>query len=609
MKNRPADTIKNVTNYNNSVVQAKILQKPLNNIQDADKIEISSGSSNRAKKQPSASNPRASNDLPDQDPTKKAKVSTQTIIQKPPVYLFDETDEIKPVDLEQLTKGKPFREYEAKRIQDVLNIPITLEGLTNFYSDCFPGAKVSIPVALKFRDNAFEYTVSAMDNSGKEVGTISRYFMFHKDGSLELKHFNGWINPEYRGKGISARVMLKEMGLLKQISKHPDTRMTLYAAYGINVTDWDREKPQKLGTYTWANFGFDFADKYECGEKNKKETLPQIERMKLKFSEWVEEAVKQKKIPQELSNSLIDASKEWRYPWDISNFRVPGLKINSSIGGKNVPCDIGKTFLTSDFAPEWPGIWLVNKSDFPGKEIGLSYCGKTIDKSDSVLKAEKNKIVIDLFSQDKNTALSAIKTISEQGGKKWLNSLKIIYSGNNIDSDIKNAALSAIKKIKGDDLEKDLLTIINNQAIHPATRVRALERLRIVTGKPLLNLFENFLRDKDVGLKGIALLKLNRLEENYNPELLIKTSERLLPEALLEKEREDHMKSLLLNVIVDILGFLGGPKYAKTIYEAAKKSDDEYFIKRVREILENMKDEEAGKLAASLPSHNSLEAK
>ena len=141
----------------------------------------------------------------------------------------------------------------------VLGFPITHEGLTKLYASCLDGSHCYI-TDLDFRDNRFDYAVSWRNHDGEELARAVSHLARHQDGSLELHRSDVYVRHDCRGQAVNIKVLEQEIALVRKGSKHPDSRVTLEAG-GMPVNG----AVERLGTYTWARYGFDFADNYAHG--------------------------------------------------------------------------------------------------------------------------------------------------------------------------------------------------------------------------------------------------------------------------------------------------------------------------------------------------------
>lgn len=292
--------------------------------------------------------------------------------------------------LKQVILGKLFADRGAEQMESITGLHLTREALRGIYEGFIPGTTVSISDMTIEGDNDISYAVSMEDSTGREVSHLERRMLRRDDGSIELHSYNVWVKQDCRGSGISAKTLLSEIRFLRTVSQNPNTRITLRAGEADG---------QKLGVYTWANFGYDFAGLYPYptastlmsygteraeGDNGK---LTDLELMKKQFGKWLKAKVRKGSIHQELLKPLLEVSELWKHPWEISNLRIPELKIPCKIGDKMVLSDIGKAFLTSSMAPMWDGVVFVNRPDFKGCDIGLKYCEKTLERVETGTKS------------------------------------------------------------------------------------------------------------------------------------------------------------------------------------------------------------------------------
>lgn len=523
----------------------------------------------------------------------------------PPVCRDVETAESIPLDKGILTSGEPFSEVDANSIKAIFGEPVTRSGLSRVYSNCVPGARVCIPFMKKTDDNTLDYTVSWMDNNGREVSHLDRRMSRNPDGSLDLHSYNVWVEPDYRGRGTSARVLLNEEQLLRTLSTNPDTRLTLRAGHA--TIGW--KTSEKLGTYTWANFGFDFAKNYpyKTGFESMgytpsegKGEMSDLECMKEKFREWVGEKAKQDVLISGLEEGLVQMSKIWKHPWEISNFRIPGVKVNCNIGGQDVPCDLGKAFLVSEEAPFWNGAIYVNRADSPGLEIGHKYCEKTLSRARAELEKERHDIAEALHSNNEEKELQAIKRIGVEGGIEDLWALDKSQHSGKVSRRLLSALESGRKSVRGEALESGLCGIILDRDQPAAARSQAYLRLRNITGETNLDLVNSLLSEPGNELRLSVLSSLYWTEWSRNPGMVADMAARLLENV--KPDPGDENVCCLRKWIYSILAFSDGNRYAKTLYQAAAGEEREDIVGHIRGLLQNIASEESGKYLAALDS-------
>jgi hypothetical protein len=436
--------------------------------------------------------------------------------------------------LESLTCGEPFKPEVAQHIASLVGSKVTAEGLLNAYRAALPGTHAIIDTP-EIAPSKVTYRVRWLNNAGEELARLERDLIKDKDGSLELHRFGTWVDPSQRGRGLSAHIFTAETGLMKALSEHPRTRFTLVAG-GSSKTQ--RSPEQVVGAYAWGNFGFDFAEyhgidtfdgygKLARWADDAKTTahLSDVELLRTRFHSWVDDKVNSGELPNEPAfvSELKDTCKLWRHPWEISHFDVKGVSLDVDLGGRKVPCHIGKAFLTSGDAAFWKGAFLVNSSKTKGPsrtghKVNASYVQETLSKATANDARRQTQLARDIESPTHVTRLAAVEKIGVEGGPEWTAALNKAKKG---DPKLGPAVNEALRLIRGEGIIDANTAMAQDIDLELPLRVDAVERLRTLTGEWSLPLVRTFLQDDDVATRQTGLTLLERAFSNTGDNTLL----------------------------------------------------------------------------------------
>jgi len=251
----------------------------------------------------------------------------------------------------------------------------SLEALGRLYADVWPEMRLEV----RHTNSSGSSHRATWYDGPKEVGYTNVSLSRSRDGALNLFAGGARVDPAYRGRGGTNRVIPKMVTWLRENSPHPNTAITMGAGAA---------RGEKMGPYVWANFGFDFAnihgDRVEIEHHTTARTAygmePEPQVFHRAFASWVDEKRKQGQLPddEELIGLLKDASAHWQHPWEIANFEVPGLKVDFEARGKTFRYGLGKAFLMDRSTPTWTGVFFVNELDSPGARLQNVYTRRVL---------------------------------------------------------------------------------------------------------------------------------------------------------------------------------------------------------------------------------------
>ncbi|MEW6277704.1 MAG: hypothetical protein AB1758_03700 [Candidatus Eremiobacterota bacterium] len=467
-----------------------------------------------------------------------------------------------PVDRVQLdlTQGTPFEASDAVVLTTGLNL--TREGLQAVYSQVAPGTRVYVDNLVPV-EGGFQYEVSWRDNLGGEVAHTELALVRHPDGALEGHRFNSWTDPAVRGQGIMLRALEAELGLLGALSDHPDTRHTLRAG-GTAV----HGKDERLGTYTWARMGFDFAPpqfqsrviRYAGrGPHDDVPGLNDVGLLRRQFGRWIAERCGDR---PELLAALNEAVAKLRHPWEFANFRVPGLRVGEP------PMDLGKAFLTSELATQWDAVFMVNRPS-PGHEVFRLYRDETSEKAEKLVRQASEATAEALFSPDVEVQRSALEKILRLGTPEWMPHLERVAAI--CPPELAPLLQEARAAVQGHLIQTGIRDLAEDDRAPVLERLSAIHNLADLEGEADLNLYRETLTQGSATDRWWALMDVVQVEGKERPREVSAEVARMLEET--PPTPWDGMVSQVRHEGIRSLGRLDGPGNARRIFEAGRQGD------------------------------------
>ena len=371
--------------------------------------------------------------------------------------------------LPELNQGIPFAPDESAHMSRVLGFPITHEGLTKLYASCLEGSHCYI-TDVDCRSNRFEYAVSWRNHEGEELARAVSDLARHEDGSLELHRSNVYVCHECRGQALNIKVLEKEIALVRKGSKHPESRVTLEAG-GMPVNG----SVERLGTYTWARYGFDFADNYPHGrsqlvEYDNSSSGPAAGVMQKQFRAWVKNH-----CDPPLAEALHKVGKTLKHPWEMASLKIEGHQFPVEVAGETTQCHIGKAFMLSEFCSNYGAAFRVNDPQFAGKPVADKAFAQQLSTAQAKIAGEKQEITAQLQTAPEN----ALEKLKARGSEEWIPVLEKLAEKR---QDLKQAVEETIDAIRGGHLLRGLKNQICNQWTESTRSVLREQRERLKTG-------------------------------------------------------------------------------------------------------------------------------
>lgn len=371
--------------------------------------------------------------------------------------------------LAELDQGIPFAPDASAQMSKVLGFPITHEGLTKLYASCLDGSHCYI-TDLDFRDNRFDYAVSWRNHDGEELARAVSHLARHQDGSLELHRSDVYVRHDCRGQAVNIKVLEQEIALVRKGSKHPDSRVTLEAG-GMPVNG----AVERLGTYTWARYGFDFADNYAHGcsklvDYENSSRGPAGKAMQSQFRAWVNQHCE-----PPLADELNKVARTLKHPWEMASLAVEGHQFPATVGGQTTQCNIGKAFMLSEFCSNYGAAFRVNDPQFAGKPTADKAFAQQLSIAQDKVAREKQQITAQLQAAPE----SALKKLKARGSEEWIPVLEKLAEKR---PDLKQAVEETIDAIRGGQLLRGLKNQVCNQWTESTRSVLREQRERLKIG-------------------------------------------------------------------------------------------------------------------------------
>lgn len=507
-----------------------------------------------------------------------------------------DADQIKRGALRQaLSVGRPLPPKVATALQELTGLQITRDGLAKLYEDCMPGTTAFVDASAKW--GSVEYSIHWLDSDGNAVARINRRLGTDRDGAVELYSHGCWTDESHRDRALSAKVMAQETEMLRAISSAKNTRLSLWAGGMKDPKNPDDFQP--IGIYVWANMGFDAAQNHgfrttltrsgarrpRCEEdKDDFRKYTDLQLAKYVFRGWIRRAMERGDLPNDrkVLSMLDDASRQWTSMWEISNFKVDGLRMDVEMGGRKVACDLGKAFLLSGEAPRWEGVFLVNQTDSVAHQVADLYNRPKIERADTKRKARIDGFLADLASDDAQVVADAIDGLGRAGDRSVIDRLQALAEARPQHAE---AVEEAVDRLLGKKLTDGLEANARDRDLPVSERVDALFKLLEVSPGPHLKLLTSLIEDvengTDLRMAREALRLLADGEGAARPELLFDLMQGLY-EVGRSQDRWDPGYGSRLSVfkqrvktrelVVDMMEGLEHPKVAEFL-EAASRTD------------------------------------
>lgn len=367
----------------------------------------------------------------------------------------------------QIAEGIPFEKSQAAHISKVLGFPVTHEGLTKLYEGCLDGSHCYV-TDLETTPNGFEYAVSWRDHEGEELARAVSHLARHQDGSLELHRSDVYVAHPCRGQAVNIKILEREIAMVRKGSSHPASRVTLEAgSMPINGV------PERLGTYTWARYGFDFADDYPHGPSQLVDYgthRPGRATMRNQFKAWA-----RNHTDRPLTQELYKLADSFKHPWELAGLKIEGHQFPVTIGDRTSQCDIGKAFMLSEFCTNYAAVYRVNDAQFAGQPVAAKAFSAQLKTAQERLTKERAEL-----QQELQTApQSALEKLKHRGTSEWIPRLEELAKSR---LDLKPQIQDTIDAILGAHLLRGLKNQLSNGWTESTRAVLREQKERLKTG-------------------------------------------------------------------------------------------------------------------------------
>ena len=270
--------------------------------------------------------------------------------------------------VEVLQQGAPFAEDVGDCLVQMTGLPITQDGLLGLYQHAAPHLTWHMDAVRCISDaGPVTFTLHADDRAGRPVFRCSKVLYEHADLALELHAFGLRVLP--RARYLIGRTEALEERLLRELSPHPRTRLTLAA--GVMADLLEPAQRSFWGTYGHSLHGYQFDDAPEAalGRVDYPPRVPgddgsmaDCSLLQRAFSDWLMRLQRWSRLV-DASDAAVDMATyarlqariaACRTPHDFATVGEPGLHVLGQSAG------LGEAFLTSGAAPWWRGVRYVN---------------------------------------------------------------------------------------------------------------------------------------------------------------------------------------------------------------------------------------------------------
>ncbi|MBS2037495.1 hypothetical protein JST97_21075 [bacterium] len=226
---------------------------------------------------------------------------------------------------------------------------LRVEQLKDSVNNCLPGALPIVKLSIfQAGEPGLNMLVDWRDKKGQEVARSSICWVQQENGALNLQWRDLWLHPEQRQTGFFERLAEKQIQLLLDHSKHPESVLELTAGGSQGLGQSQKEI---VGKYLWAKLGL-----FEFGS-------PLVQqRMSDSFGAWLnEKAAQHPQLTPALVEGLCKSSQNWTRPEEYAELDVPFFRLTSQRHGRGQPVALGKAFLLDPETSGWFGRCKINQ--------------------------------------------------------------------------------------------------------------------------------------------------------------------------------------------------------------------------------------------------------
>ena len=241
---------------------------------------------------------------------------------------------------------------DTPAIVSILGIPFTPEGISRYFQGCLSGCHAATTLKANRETGQVVLTVSLLSPAGDPAAGFMTSLIRKKDGSLELHRGVIRVEPDFRGHHITDKITHCDIALVRGLSTHPESMMSLRAA------SYDPAAAEiQFGSYVWARNGL-----FECSSE-------EMDRLRGGFFHWLDCRTE---LNFEQRSAARQLAQRWTTPYQVARSVLPGQTFAVDLEGRHSRCQLGKAFLLSDRCPAWFGTCKVNQPASPEACQGLA---------------------------------------------------------------------------------------------------------------------------------------------------------------------------------------------------------------------------------------------
>ncbi len=425
--------------------------------------------------------------------------------------------------LKLLTHGRPFPPDVAQRLLTICGHPLTAGGFEEAFAPLLPSATWVVSQAEPDGPGV-AFLLSAMDRRGQVVFEVGVNMCFWTTGAVEGFTYSADVSPDHRGLGITARGEQLQANILRALSQHPDSRLTLRAGY---MTDANTGAMQPSnGALVHASRGYLFADSMdavspfsegpetELQEPN--EPVNDCSLLIRRFHQWVGEdasiCIDGKPADEAQRAALMLAAQTCSQPYDF--LRLGGesaTALAATPGQQPTPLKLGKAFFLADRMPVWCGVRYVNPpaSSTPAAQRRLRMISQSIFSEQTARElasarrrssAFTQKVYAQFIGADPKQRAESYLAMAMHGHPELEKRLRDRFEGpppylparwcrslaKERDPRARKALEAALHLFKPGTLSQGLQQAANNQALPLEVREAMAARLQSLEGSYLL---------------------------------------------------------------------------------------------------------------------------
>lgn len=467
---------------------------------------------------------------------------------------------------------------ESAGIEKILGRILTEDGLNRFYADSMPGFHCISSVKCIPGSSDIFMSMDLRNGKGELAASRLNVLRRHDDGALELQLGMIEVESPYRGSGLVPRLIQKDISLLRGLSDHRDSRLTLRAAGYVPGSS-----TRQFGTYVWARYGI-----FEFSKPSS------LEECREKYSSWVDRMAAGRSLDPDTVQKLKALSHSWSHPSHIAGAALQGFKFPVSLEGEPpTMCDAGKAFLMSEDAPAWYGQCRVNQPLSEEAKEGLA----VIEEKDSSAEQGRLQRKVDWthtlgVTADVEAKMAVIDEIGRDGGKEFLPILEFLTH----NPALREKARCEMERIEGKHLLTDLSHIFLDRERNERERHSALADFDRLGGRVDRHDAELLLSENDADIRAL-MFQLFYRNQNVDRHLAIKVAEETLAKTSIPPKGGFRPRSRVLDAIRALMK-IKGKEAIPELMELRRAQSDTVVQRTIDDCLASLESGKSTGLAA-----------